>query len=216
MLMSSKKILLVHDRADMGNSYYLPFAIFGERCDDLSILNTNPQSIAFIVFTGGPDISPSLYNENLGSKTRCDNHRDEIETVVFGKAIDNNIPMFGICRGLQFLTVMMGGKLIQHVNHHHRPHFIETKEKLRMVVTSSHHQMVLPEVHDEILAWTSPRLSTLYVDGNDKLHFSPEKEVEAVHFVDFPIAGVQYHPEIMDISSFGFYYVQELVRQYIL
>jgi carbamoylphosphate synthase small subunit len=81
------------------------------------------------------------------------NARDLYETEMFANAIKYGIPMLGICRGAQFLTVMNGGSLIQDVNHHTGNHGIKLsktdapdnwKKGYSMNVTSTHHQMMDP------------------------------------------------------------------------
>lgn len=215
--MNGRKVLVVNDKADMGRSYYLPFAFVGPRTDDIGLLRSDPKSIALVVFTGGADVNPELYDENVSRTTWFDSKRDEDEFAVFNEAVENKIPMFGICRGLQFLTVMFSGRLIQHTNGHHRPHTMRLKNKYQglkeFVVTSSHHQMVLPHEDDEILAWATPRLSTTYLDGEDQEIMQPNLEVEAVKFTN--AVGVQYHPEVMDKDTPGFTYVEYLIRKYL-
>jgi putative glutamine amidotransferase len=207
-------VLVVNDKADMGRSYFLPFAFLGPKTEDVSLLETNPQSISLVVFTGGSDVSPSLYNDHVCNKTHTDPERDEQEFAIFNQAINHNIPMFGICRGLQFLTAMLGGKLIQHTHGHHKPHPMKTKDGMEFYVTSSHHQMVLPSESDEVLAWSSSRLSDIYIGGNNQPLPVPKFEIEAVRFKHANAIGVQYHPEIMDAKCPGFYFVEDMIRRY--
>lgn len=215
--MKERKVLVVNDKADMGKSYYLPFAFVGPKVNDTDLLKTDPKSIALVVFTGGADVNPKLYNEKVSRTTWFDEKRDEEEYFVFNEATKHKIPMFGICRGLQFLTVMFNGKLIQHTNGHHRSHQMQIKHEYQdskiIAVTSSHHQMVLPHENDEILAWATPRLSTTYLNGQDKEIMQPNLEIEAVKFRN--AVGVQYHPEVMNSETPGFTYVEHLIRKYL-
>lgn len=210
-----KLVLVVNDKADMGRSYYLPFAFIGQKTEDINLLFNYPELISLIVFTGGRDVDPDLYNESVGKKTYCDINRDKEEIEVFNQAMKHDIPMFGICRGLQFLTVMFGGKLIQHTEGHHTPHNMRTKDGIEFHVSSSHHQMCLPYKDDEIIGWASPKISKVYLDGNDKKMTTPEFEVEAVRFTKAKAVGVQYHPEIMNSGCYGFFYVEDLIRRYL-
>jgi gamma-glutamyl-gamma-aminobutyrate hydrolase PuuD len=211
----ARKVLLVNDRADMGRSYYLPFQFIGPRVDDPHILIDDPQSVALAVFTGGADVSPEFYNEPVGKFTHIDPQRDENEFAVFNYCMEHDIPMFGICRGLQFLTVMFGGKLIQHVTGHHKRHLFKTPDGMEFEVSSSHHQMVVPRPEDKILGWAAPRLSTTYLDGSDNEQMQPFYEVEAVKFHKAKAVGVQYHPEIMPKDSHGFHACEDLIRRYL-
>lgn len=68
--------------------------------------------VDLVCFTGGADVSPSLYGEeNTGSY--CDPARDIYEQDIYETYLKADIPMVGICRGGQFLNVMNGGKMIQ-------------------------------------------------------------------------------------------------------
>src|SRR6478609_9122442 len=76
------------------------------------------ESADLVVFLGGEDIDPALYNEPVHRKTDFNSKRDEREVAVFKTCIENDIPMFGICRGMQFIHAMSGGKLYQNVEGH--------------------------------------------------------------------------------------------------
>lgn len=53
-----------------------------------------------VVFTGGTDVNPELYEEKrIRTTGRPDTKRDKFEEQVFAQAKFLNIPMFGICRG---------------------------------------------------------------------------------------------------------------------
>ena len=67
-----------------------------------------------ILFTGGQDVDPTLYRqapvEALG--TLCP-ERDRLEARLLPLAMGRDLPILGICRGLQFINVMLGGTLWQ-------------------------------------------------------------------------------------------------------
>ena len=82
------------------------------------------------LFTGGHDVSPELYGEErLPACAATSPLRDEMEKMVFDLAYEADKPIFGICRGIQFINVMMGGTLWQdlpsqrpsYVEHHQSP-----------------------------------------------------------------------------------------------
>jgi hypothetical protein len=100
-----------------------------------------------IQFTGGEDVNPALYNEPAHKATYFNPHRDEKEQIFFSSALKARIPMAGICRGGQFLNVMNGGRMWQHVDGHaiqgtHECKDVHTGEVFQ--VTSTHHQMMIP------------------------------------------------------------------------
>jgi putative glutamine amidotransferase len=69
--------------------------------DDAEILESTLQLIDGILLTGGPDISPSMYGDariELTDKPFA--LRDDMEKALFLRALQLDIPVFGICRGL--------------------------------------------------------------------------------------------------------------------
>lgn len=70
-----------------------------------------------VVIGGGADIAPSLYN-NSDIEKLCetpDLFRDSIECLMINHAVDNAIPLLGICRGQQIINVVLGGTLIRDI-----------------------------------------------------------------------------------------------------
>lgn len=136
-----------------------------------------------VVFCGGSDVSPSLYGEK-NTSSYCDPARDEYEISRYKYAKSLNIPMVGICRGGQFLNVMNGGKMIQHIDGHSGDREItipatEYGEPSRVLtIREDHHQGIVPAIGSEILAWDEK-------DGN----------VEIVYYADTNCLCFQPHPE---------------------
>lgn len=101
-----------------------------------------------VVFTGGEDVSPSLYGEAPLQKTITNAERDKREEEIFWKAAELGIPMVGICRGAQLLHVLNDGKLWQDVNNHrngrHEAFDLRSGTPVAVNVTSTHHQMMMP------------------------------------------------------------------------
>lgn len=106
-------------------------------------------SADLVVFTGGADVCPALYGEKPHRTTHYSLERDVYEIEYFTIALFTNKPMVGICRGGQFLNVMCGGKLYQHVDNHairgtHRAYRMDEEHDKVINVTSTHHQMMMP------------------------------------------------------------------------
>lgn len=156
-----------------------------------------------LVLAGGADISPDRYGEGPHRQTggiRPD--RDAAELPLLEGALGRDLPVLGICRGLQLMVVAHGGRLLQHlpevVGHDgHRPapgrygeHAVTTAEgsRLRAVlgecvdVPSYHHQGV-GDVGAGLTA-------TAWADDGT---------VEGVERSDRPFTlGVLWHPEAGD------------------
>ena len=69
-----------------------------------------------LIISGGRDINPRLYGEELHEKTTdIDNQQDEWEVSLIEGAIDRDLPLLCVCRGHQLLCAIRGGKLFQHL-----------------------------------------------------------------------------------------------------
>ena len=85
-----------------------------------------------LLMTGGHDVDPSLYKEEkLPQCGPVCTRRDRLEGWLFRRALETDLPVLGICRGIQLMNVLMGGTLYQalpmqlgkEVNHHgHAPY----------------------------------------------------------------------------------------------
>jgi putative glutamine amidotransferase len=69
-----------------------------------------------LVLAGGADVDPARYDEEAGPHTTSTRpERDASEVALLQGALDRDLPLLAICRGMQLLNVLLGGTLIQHV-----------------------------------------------------------------------------------------------------
>ena len=67
-----------------------------------------------LLFTGGHDVSPQMYGEApIDESVICCDIRDRMEKIVLELALKQNKSVLGICRGIQFINVALGGTLYQ-------------------------------------------------------------------------------------------------------
>lgn len=113
------------------------------------------------LFTGGHDVDPARYGQtNQGLTGETVPARDSMEWKLMGMALEADKPVLGICRGIQFLNVRLGGTLYQDiptqfesgVNHHQDPPYHQPIHHVRLsgamaellgsgiMVNSCHHQ----------------------------------------------------------------------------
>ena len=163
---------------------------------------TKIEEAELLIFRGGADINPELYGEKEGNFTHIDIQKDAYEIAHFQYALENNIPMLGICRGGQLLTVLSGGSLIQHVTNHSQEHVVTDINKDSYMMSSSHHQMFYPFDMNpkdyKLIAWTKYNRSNTYLDGDNKRHkFDGTKQVEpeVVWYPNTKCLAIQGHPE---------------------
>jgi len=176
--------------------------------DSYTITNTDSilQLADAIILTGGEDINPLHYNDTLNLKLceAIDFSRDTMEIKLFDYALQNKIPLIGVCRGMQMINVASGGTLygdlpteigntvlhrdngevmhsISIINQSQYRHYIFPAGKNSFIVNSWHHQG---------LKDISKNLHIIAV-SNDGL---PEAVVLDKSIHPFMI-GVQFHPE---------------------
>jgi putative glutamine amidotransferase len=150
-----------------------------------------------LVLPGGADIDPTRYgHEPHPDAYEPEPERDEFELRLLELAIDRELPVLGICRGLQVVNVGSGGTLHQHVPHHNRldvaPHtevhdveFVDGSRLRaiygeRLSVNSLHHQVV------------AELGSALAVTAT-----ADDGTIEGIEHESLPIVAVQWHPEMM-------------------
>lgn len=113
----------------------------------------NIEDSDLVQFTGGEDVTPKLYNQGVHYSTNFNEARDKREIVILRMAQGLEKPLAGICRGGQFLNVMMGGSMWQNVDNHcvskHIAYDTQTGESLD--VTSTHHQMMIPSKEGKVI-----------------------------------------------------------------
>lgn len=69
-----------------------------------------------VIITGGGDVNPVEYGQDPHEKTDgIDAERDQFEQAVVRAALERDMPLLGICRGIQVLNVALGGTLRQDV-----------------------------------------------------------------------------------------------------
>jgi putative glutamine amidotransferase len=72
-----------------------------------------------LLLAGGPDVDPARYGHERDPNTQPPKpERDVAEAELVGQALAADLPVLGICRGLQLLNVARGGSLLQHLPDH--------------------------------------------------------------------------------------------------
>ena len=96
--------------------------------DNENIIHQLMNQVDGILFTGGQDVSPEIYGEkSINESIVCCQERDSMEKIVLKVAIEQDKSVLGICRGIQFINVALGGTLYQDISMQH-PSDIEHKQ----------------------------------------------------------------------------------------
>ncbi|MBE6730979.1 MAG: gamma-glutamyl-gamma-aminobutyrate hydrolase family protein [Ruminococcaceae bacterium] len=146
-----------------------------------------------ILFTGGSDLNPKLYGEEITLSEGIDDMRDADEYLYLDAFTKADKPIFGICRGIQLINVYFGGSLYQHIGDNHKDgahniniiknSFIDKAYPEGMRSNSSHHQAVKK-----------------LAEGFKISAISDEGIIEAIENPDRNIYATQFHPERMTLK----------------
>ncbi len=158
-----------------------------------------------LILAGGSDVDPAAYGAVAHPETKgIVPERDASEVALAHAAIERDLPLLGICRGMQVLNVARGGTLIQHLpdthgHDGHRPNagsFDGSEHDVRLEdgslaaratggefhTTKQHHHQAVDGIGDGFV-----------VTGWSALDDLPEAmELPGRRFV----LGVQWHPEV--------------------
>lgn len=159
------------------------------------------------LFTGGQDVDPALYNQEMTEYcNEVSPERDYMEAILFDEVRKQDKALFGVCRGLQFFNVALGGTLYQDL--------VAQKKDMEPIQHAQKTEFVFP-VHDieikegsklfEIIGEKTIRVNSMHHQGIAEL--SPQLEatarakdglVEAVEIPDMTYGlAIQWHPEFL-------------------
>jgi putative glutamine amidotransferase len=148
---------------------------------------------------GGNDISPEHYQGDIEKPVKSDPARDELEIRWIKTALDNDIPLMGICRGAQLINVVLGGTLYQDIRNirqhtYNRPGLLPTKQvkiaaesKLAGIFKTQH--LRVNSLHHQAIKSTGKGLKVVGYDL--------DKITQAVESEQHKIIAVQWHPEYL-------------------
>ncbi len=155
------------------------------------------------LFTGGQDVSPVLYGMKDATGTIVASpERDKTETLLLSKALQADKAVLGICRGLQFINVFLGGTLWQDLPSQHPSEIVHRQGKPYGVPS---HQVQLSGNLKSLLGKDILEVNTLHHQavkdlgkGLTAMAIAPDGIIEAVQMLGKRFVwAVQWHPEYL-------------------
>ena len=176
-----------------------------------------------VVIPGGlPDVDPSYWRENNTGCKVIDTELDRKQMAVIETAVAQKKPIFGICRGMQLVSVWFGATMIQDIksgeSHRYDPKAVKAHKVLSVpgsfaqqlygssvTVNSAHHQ-ALRTIPIELRAaqlWCADegRASGLLSSASlgQLREFDSGCIAETVYHESYPFIGTQWHPELCGV-----------------
>lgn len=120
----SNKVAVTHEDLKKAEPYAAAMRLVG--LEPVLVSAEDARSLVGLdglLLTGGRDVDPKLYGQEPVHETQKPNPaRDRMEMGLLGEALDRELPVLAICRGLQLFNVYKGGTLVQHLKGDpHRP-----------------------------------------------------------------------------------------------
>jgi gamma-glutamyl-gamma-aminobutyrate hydrolase PuuD len=150
-----------------------------------------------LVFSGGNDLSPESYGAEAHPTTNGTNPaRDRGELALLTAALERDLPVLAVCRGVEVLNVVRGGDLVQHLpdvvgHEEHRAVVGEFSEHAVRVEPSSR----IGEVRGPVKSHHHQGLGRIG-SGLREVAWAEDGVVEAVEDPEKPfLVGVLWHPE---------------------
>lgn len=178
------------------------------RVDNLSTIKSIIKKLDGIIFTGGTDISPINYEEIPYLRLESvDPARDNFE-IDLAKLIlsDTDIPVLGICRGMQILNIVSGGSLYQDLLSQKATEFnhsltdVFPRDQLSHMV-----EIIKPSKLYDIFEVDKIAVNSFHHQGIktigknfESTMVSEDNIIEAIELKsDRFVVGVQWHPETL-------------------
>jgi putative glutamine amidotransferase len=162
-----------------------------------------------LLLSGGADVDPALYGDATVHETTYGIHagRDDLELALVRRAVEDDVPVLCICRGIQVLNVALGGTLIQDIPDQysteieHRQHNsgIQASEPAHLVSVTPDGLLARTYGSDTIAVNSFHHQALRDVaDGLKVEALAPDETIESVSRPESGwILGVQWHPEMM-------------------
>jgi len=162
-----------------------------------------------VLLSGGGDIRPSRYGDAVEHPETygIDDFRDEFELAVVRAALERELPLLGICRGIQVLNVALGGTLIQDIADEWGTTLEHRQSRREVPFSEPSHEVevrggsLLEAIYGaSVVAVNSfhHQAVKIVAPGLQVVGWAPDGVIEGVEFPERRfVLGVQWHPEMM-------------------
>jgi putative glutamine amidotransferase len=162
------------------------------------------QLLNAVIIGGGDDIDPGLYGHHDPGLARIDRDRDAFEVSTIEHALCTDLPIVGICRGMQLLNVVLGGNLHGDI----RAMRVRTSNR-RTVLPLKYAHIETDSLLGAVVGSGLMRINSLHHQAVDRLGDSMQAVawdddgiVQAIENSDHRLlVGVQWHPEYLPYLS---------------
>ncbi len=161
-----------------------------------------------IVMSGGGDIHPSYFNApTIPEAGTPDPERDAYDVALIREAQARQIPIFGICRGMQILNIVFGGDIYQDIAKEFGPALPHSQEEPKRIATHSVSVKVDSRLA-QIMQQTTVETNTFHHQAVKRIAnefeataFTSDGICEAIEHPFYPMIGVQWHPEHLAMAG---------------
>lgn len=171
--------------------------------DDDELLRDALSLCDGVIFTGGPDVRPSLFGEEIiPSCGAINDERDAFEIKLYKMAIEADKSILGICRGVQVMNIAEGGNIYQDIYSQSGTmlvhHTLDSKRAFHNVSISNKSALEKIRFSTDSFTVNSYHHQSVkdLADGYEAVAYSPDGLIEAIYMPSRRfVAGVQWHPE---------------------
>ena len=158
-----------------------------------------------LIIPGGPDADPTFYGEEPSRHIGSTNYkRDVFEAELFKAFYKAGKPIFGICRGCQFINILMGGSVYQDLAADNPDSYIRHSQGADGSYPPTHHVEVAKGSSLYKSLGATAYVNSRHHQGIKKVGEgltvtakAADGVVEAIETADGQIVAVQWHPENM-------------------
>ncbi|MEM7285309.1 MAG: gamma-glutamyl-gamma-aminobutyrate hydrolase family protein [Actinomycetota bacterium] len=181
--------------------------------DDHDDIDVILERIDGVLVTGGVDVDPGAYGQEREPEVaETQPFRDAFEFALIRRLVERNMPTLAVCRGIQSVSVALGGELTQHVDgqmctelYNDTAHQVAIEPDSRLASIVGTTDLGVNSLHHQVVSVPPP--------GARVVARNPDGHIEGIELdVATKLVAVQWHPEMMRHRAEHLALFQHLVR----